>query len=375
MNESAALGLIALLLAGGMIGGAQFMEHILGLDPCPLCLMQRLWTMLGGAVVLAGLALQSSLAGLSDRRVGMHHRRRRVFGASAVAAESARRRGSGVRARHGIHDRRVPAQRDPQGDDARHRQLRRSHVDDVRDQHRRLCADRLHRCSAATLVLVDRIRAQGRRRLITRALHLSNEQSLLRFPRERPQWGAPVPNRTAQERTVKTFLKSRRQLIVELMKLSNAIEGDLRDEAELPPRTVLSAAWSTTCRTATSGFMRDVLSPQTWTTPREYAIFDATTSTAMTFNDHHAGGDHFDVARVRRELAASRWRWKPVSNSKTTCSTARTAKCRRRFDRYRPRHLRPISQTRTQPSLRGRKSARARARGQVYSPAPDHPQR
>ena len=44
------------LLAGGMIGGAQFMEHVIGLDPCPLCLMQRLWTMFGGAVVLAGLA-------------------------------------------------------------------------------------------------------------------------------------------------------------------------------------------------------------------------------------------------------------------------------------------------------------------------------
>lgn len=50
-------GLTALGLAGGMVGGAQFMEHVLGLDPCPLCLMQRLWTMLGGAVVLAGLAL------------------------------------------------------------------------------------------------------------------------------------------------------------------------------------------------------------------------------------------------------------------------------------------------------------------------------
>ncbi len=50
-------GLAALVLAGGMVGGAQFMEHVLGLDPCPLCLMQRLWTMLGGAVVLAGLAL------------------------------------------------------------------------------------------------------------------------------------------------------------------------------------------------------------------------------------------------------------------------------------------------------------------------------
>lgn len=56
MNAPSRLGLIALLLAGLMIGGAQFMEHILGLDPCALCLMQRLWTVLGGAVMLAGLA-------------------------------------------------------------------------------------------------------------------------------------------------------------------------------------------------------------------------------------------------------------------------------------------------------------------------------
>jgi protein dithiol:quinone oxidoreductase len=48
-------GLVTLLLAGGMVGGAQFMEHVLGLDPCPLCLMQRLWTMLAGAFVLIAL--------------------------------------------------------------------------------------------------------------------------------------------------------------------------------------------------------------------------------------------------------------------------------------------------------------------------------
>jgi disulfide bond formation protein DsbB len=54
-------GLAALALAGFMVGGAQFMEHVLRLDPCPLCLMQRLWTMFGGAIVLAGLALNPRL--------------------------------------------------------------------------------------------------------------------------------------------------------------------------------------------------------------------------------------------------------------------------------------------------------------------------
>jgi disulfide bond formation protein DsbB len=47
--------LLALLLAGGMAGGAQFIEHVLKQDPCPLCLMQRIWTLLAGSVVLVAL--------------------------------------------------------------------------------------------------------------------------------------------------------------------------------------------------------------------------------------------------------------------------------------------------------------------------------
>jgi disulfide bond formation protein DsbB len=53
---AAGYALIALALAGGLSSGAQFMEHVLGLDPCPLCLMQRIWVMLagvGGCVALA----------------------------------------------------------------------------------------------------------------------------------------------------------------------------------------------------------------------------------------------------------------------------------------------------------------------------------
>ena len=56
MNEPLNRGLLALALAGAMIGGAQYMEHVLAQDPCPLCLMQRLWTMLAGAAIVAGLA-------------------------------------------------------------------------------------------------------------------------------------------------------------------------------------------------------------------------------------------------------------------------------------------------------------------------------
>ena len=40
---------------GAMLGSALFMEHVMGLAPCPLCLMQRIWVMIVGAIALAGL--------------------------------------------------------------------------------------------------------------------------------------------------------------------------------------------------------------------------------------------------------------------------------------------------------------------------------
>lgn len=111
-----------------------------------------------------------------------------------------------------------------------------------------------------------------------------------------------MSNRTAQ-RAVATFLKSRRQLIVELMRLSKAIEGEPREEAD----SLLERFCQNMVDYLSVGYFRmfcGMTSRQTWASPREYAIFDATTSTAMTFNDHHAGGDHIDVSRVKRELAA-----------------------------------------------------------------------
>jgi regulator of sigma D len=47
-----------------------------------------------------------------------------------------------------------------------------------------------------------------------------------------------------------------------------------------------------------------LVSPVRGPAPASTRFFDATTSTAMTFNDHHAGGDRIDVSRIRRELAA-----------------------------------------------------------------------
>ena len=47
--------LVAVAIAAGLSSGAQFMEHVLALAPCPLCLMQRIWVMIGGLVALAAL--------------------------------------------------------------------------------------------------------------------------------------------------------------------------------------------------------------------------------------------------------------------------------------------------------------------------------
>ena len=48
--------LIAIAIAAVLSSGAQFMEHVLKLEPCPLCLMQRIWVMIGGIGALIALA-------------------------------------------------------------------------------------------------------------------------------------------------------------------------------------------------------------------------------------------------------------------------------------------------------------------------------
>ncbi len=45
----------AIALTGSMLASALVMEHAMGLVPCPLCLMQRVWMILVGAVAVAGL--------------------------------------------------------------------------------------------------------------------------------------------------------------------------------------------------------------------------------------------------------------------------------------------------------------------------------
>lgn len=50
------LAIVAMLLAG-----AQYMEHILLLDPCPLCMMQRLWFIQIGFVACLAIAHNARL--------------------------------------------------------------------------------------------------------------------------------------------------------------------------------------------------------------------------------------------------------------------------------------------------------------------------
>jgi len=46
---------ITCAITGAMLCIALFMEHILGLDPCPLCMMQRLWIAIVGLVAYISL--------------------------------------------------------------------------------------------------------------------------------------------------------------------------------------------------------------------------------------------------------------------------------------------------------------------------------
>lgn len=53
-SEDYALGILA--CCGSLLFGAQLLEHVAGMTPCPLCLMQRLWFFAAGFAALGGLA-------------------------------------------------------------------------------------------------------------------------------------------------------------------------------------------------------------------------------------------------------------------------------------------------------------------------------
>ncbi len=46
---------ITTLVCGFLLCAALFMEHVMGLAPCPLCMMQRLWIAIVGLIIYASL--------------------------------------------------------------------------------------------------------------------------------------------------------------------------------------------------------------------------------------------------------------------------------------------------------------------------------
>ena len=54
--SSADYALAAIALCGVLLFGAEIMEHRFAMDPCPMCLMQRLWIFAAGLAAYAGLA-------------------------------------------------------------------------------------------------------------------------------------------------------------------------------------------------------------------------------------------------------------------------------------------------------------------------------
>ena len=54
--SSADYALAAIALCGVLLFGAEVMEHRFAMDPCPMCLMQRLWIFAAALAAYAGLA-------------------------------------------------------------------------------------------------------------------------------------------------------------------------------------------------------------------------------------------------------------------------------------------------------------------------------
>ena len=61
------------LAAAALLGTAFYMEHVLLLEPCPLCMMQRIWVALAGLLALAaalhGRAVRAWSAGVAAAAV------------------------------------------------------------------------------------------------------------------------------------------------------------------------------------------------------------------------------------------------------------------------------------------------------------------
>ncbi len=54
-RSSETWAIVLVLMCGGLLFGALILEHAVGLQPCPLCLMQRIWVFVAGAFAYASL--------------------------------------------------------------------------------------------------------------------------------------------------------------------------------------------------------------------------------------------------------------------------------------------------------------------------------
>lgn len=54
-DRTEAMAALIVAITGGLLGGAIIMEHAFGLDPCPLCLMQRVWFAFAGLISFVAL--------------------------------------------------------------------------------------------------------------------------------------------------------------------------------------------------------------------------------------------------------------------------------------------------------------------------------
>jgi len=107
----------------------------------------------------------------------------------------------------------------------------------------------------------------------------------------------------ARERSIDRFLANRRQLLVDFVKLSAAVEHRQRDIAEV----LLLRCCQSLVDYLSDGYFRiygDLLSSRAWSTPRDYARFEATTAGAMGFNDRFGGaGTAWTLSSLRGPLA------------------------------------------------------------------------
>ena len=54
-DQSEAMATLIVATTGFLLGGALIMEHTFAMDPCPLCLMQRVWFAIAGLTALVSL--------------------------------------------------------------------------------------------------------------------------------------------------------------------------------------------------------------------------------------------------------------------------------------------------------------------------------